>query len=416
MKLTEFLARYEAYAPVRMHMPGHKGEIAQDLTEIATDFGDVVDCLRESNDLVARAYGADRAVMLTGGATIGILCAITAMKGAPVVIARASHKSVFSACVLGGSEPVVVDNVFRDGLPLPMTACQVQEALRLRPDARAVLVTSPDYYGRTADVASIRRVIGDRVLIVDCAHGAHFGLSPLLPKNPCDEADCVICSAHKTLPSMTQTAIALVRHGFFTAFDGQLKLLASTSPSYVLLASIERGVERARAFDYAPLIALARRLKGAIPTDDPTRIVLDGAQFGCTGYELEAHLKRCGIVAEFGSERYCVLILTCADTVESVQAVERALESVPRGSKAPCALPELPAPERVIAFTDCARMQTEAVPVERAEGRVAGQEMGFYPPCTPILVRGEIIRKQHLIALTAVGSFGLDEGVVVVKE
>lgn len=413
MTIRMYLERYAARENLRMHMPGHKGKgYPLDITEIEPEgLGDITAVLEESDAAVARAYGASHARMLTGGSTLGLLAALLAVSDGRVILPKASHKSLYSGCVLSRREPVFLETVYADGLPVPPAARQYAEAVERVPDAAAVVVTSPDYFGRTVDLAAVRQAVGDRALIVDAAHGAHFGLRPELPAFPV-EADIVVVSSHKTLPACTQTAIVFVRESYVESFDAALGLLATTSPSYPLLASVEDAVAETAATDVTALIRAADSIPARVPSDDPLRIVIDAKALGSDGRTLQAHLARAGIEIEFATERHCVLIGSCRDTAEEYARIAEAAAAVPTTAEI-AERNEPPALERVEPFL--ARCDTEYVDAETAVGRVLAAEVGLYPPCIPTGVRGERVTGEFVTALAGRTTFGLAHGYPVRK-
>ena len=234
-----------------LHMPGHKRRIAPaeglpyawDVTEVpgTDDLHDASGILADAMARTARLFGAKRTWYLVNGSTCGILAGIRALAphGSTIVAARNCHKSVFHAAELGEldvrwSTPPVEPEFGVFGSVPPQT---VERALNEAPHARCVILTSPTYEGVVSDVAAIARICHARgvPLFVDEAHGAHLGLSPLFPGGALAAgADVVVQSAHKTLPSLTQTALLHIPEGSLAdenEISRQLGIFETSSPS-----------------------------------------------------------------------------------------------------------------------------------------------------------------------------------------
>ena len=227
--LLERLSTYAASDAYPFHMPGHKRQVKMGITSVPNPFSvDITeidgfdnlhhaeDILKESMNSAAAVYGADRSWYLVNGSTCGILAAIAAAvkPGEKILMARNSHKSAYHAVILNQLEPVYLypEEVPEFQIPGGIEPEQVERALLEHPEIRAVFVTSPTYEGIVSDIQGIAATAHRHgaALIVDEAHGAHlpFGDGNYFPDGALQEgADLVIQSLHKTLPSLTQTAI-----------------------------------------------------------------------------------------------------------------------------------------------------------------------------------------------------------------
>lgn len=428
------------YAPGRlpMHMPGHKRNTALadylkalradlDITEIDgfddlhAPEGALLDGMRRA----ARLWGADESRFLVNGTTCGLLAAVYALAadGGRAIVARNCHKSVYHALELTGVEPVFVmpDVDAETGVCGRIPPEDVRRALEEAPDARFVLVTSPTYEGVISDIAAICRAAHERnvPVIVDEAHGAHLGL--------CDEAfpadamrmgaDISVKSVHKTLPSLTQTAILLARHDRvdMAALDHALDIFETSSPSYLLMASIDgcvslmerRGAEILTSWRQA----LDEFYEGAAALsnlrvhrqDEPSKLVIDTTQAGITGFELSRRLREENVELEMASLRYAVAMTGAGDTRETLRKFLNALKTVDRALSAPpvppapapsaqpasASLPVLPRPVRVLPPKMALHAPSENVPAREAVGRVSACYAWAYPPGVPMLVPGE---------------------------
>ena len=260
--LYEKLKKYESSDFYGFHMPGHKRNTELmgnglpygiDITEIDgfDDLHHADGVLLELEQRIAKLYGAGRSRILINGSTAGIMSAILGCvdRGSKLLVARNCHKSVYHAMELGGIEPVYLYPEFDaeweiNGVIEPE---QVKAALKADPEIKAVMLVSPTYDGVVSDIRTIAEIVHSYQipLIVDEAHGAHFGFHPYFPENSnqCG-ADVVIHSLHKTLPALTQTAV-LHMNGRFAKEERiwhYLNMLQTSSPSYILMAGIDRCV------------------------------------------------------------------------------------------------------------------------------------------------------------------------------
>ncbi len=317
MTVTEYLKRYSPR--FRGHTPGHKGSLdSRDITEIAGEFPEAQ--LAESQRMAAAVYGAKSLRFLTNGSSIGIKAAVLAL-GEGFVTDGYCHRAVTEAAELAGVEcyklPLRVDP--ETSLPELPTAESVVNEMRGR-GVRNAVIQYPDYYGRTPDLARIYAAVRSEggKLICDSAHGAHFVFRPdLFPKSAVKLSDVCNLSAHKTLCAMTQTAYLAVGGNFdIAALDDKLRLLGTTSPSYVLLSSLETALAEGlgRAGEYDGIAEYVARFKSRFPclkNDDITRLVID---FGRHGGERAARaLAADGVIAEKYDDRYVIMILTPFD-------------------------------------------------------------------------------------------------------
>lgn len=243
------------------HMPGHKlakgipQQLAQDILKLDVTEIEGTDNLhypegiiKDAQELAAKAFGADKTFFLVNGSTCGIEAAImsTCARGQKIIIARDAHKSVVSGLILSGAEPVFVypEYIYSFGITGEVTAKSIQKSLCQHPDAVAVLITRPNYYGICSDIEEISSIVHahGKILIVDEAHGAHFVFNSKLPDSALQHgADICIQSAHKTLPAVTQGAYLHVK-GNRVDIDRlklNLGMLQTSSPSYIIMSYLD---------------------------------------------------------------------------------------------------------------------------------------------------------------------------------
>jgi arginine/lysine/ornithine decarboxylase len=242
-------------------------------------------------------------------------------------------------------------------------------------------------------------------------------------------ADACVDSAHKTLPALTQAAFLNVNdERLEAALDNTLNIINSTSPSYLLMASLDyaRAYTQDNAGRYRTLKARVVWLKKQFPglfvnVDDFSRLVLDVSGLSISGRTAERFFNTVNIYPEFADSRYCVFILTPADTLRTVRAIYDGVTALKAANLAAeeAFVGRRVHGERAVDFTDAVRGETETVPFAESEGRIAANEVGFFPPCLPILVRGEKITREIIdyISPKLENTFGLyGDSIVVLKK
>ncbi|MBR4099161.1 MAG: amino acid decarboxylase [Clostridium sp.] len=421
--LYDALKAYAAQSPARFHMPGHKGALLPcpelagaaciDVTEIPPtgnlyEAGEPFDTAQA---LWAVRVGFDNCQFLTGGSTMGVhtAFALCCPPGSGVLVDRGCHRSVFHAMALLDLQPVYLERPWlaEENLCGPFSAADVEKALDSRPDLKTVCITSPTYSGLLSDIPGISALIHARggKLIVDGAHGAHL---PFLGLGAFSPADCVVMSAHKTLPALGQTAL-LFTNGFDPArVRRTAAIYGSSSPSYPMLASLDAArdwMEGEGEAAYRRVIRRAQALRQKFPALsaslplDPTRLTLkvqDGPAFARA-------LEVQGIYPEMEDGGHVVFILTGCDSEDSLTRLERALEGL-RPQMGPCApLPRPPLPERVLSLRQALFSPAETLPLSACEGRIAACQVAPYPPGVPVVAPGERIGKKELSYFREIG-------------
>ena len=435
------------------HMPGHKRRALPfpnpytiDITEIDgfDNLHHAEGLIREAEERAAKLYGADRSYYLVNGSTCGLLAAIcaAARRGDKVLAARNCHKAVYHAVSMQGlAVEFLYPAITRGDLQGQITAAQVEEALTKHPDIAVVILTSPTYEGIVSDVAAIAACCHAHgaALIVDEAHGAHFGFGAGFPENAVRlGADAVIMSLHKTLPSFTQTALL---HCNGTRIDPgrvarYLGVYETSSPSYLFMAGMdacidlirEQGAElfaeyrrRLDAFyrdtaDLTQLHVMRREdlcKEEAYDWDDSKLMIYAGTMGGeALHQELLGHYH---LQMEMVSADYVLGMTSLMDTDEGMRRLVTALHEIDEKNRCMAALRgtdeenrRLDAPEA--GFT--ARMYREnprrmqiyqaldlpyrEVPFDEAVGKMAADYVYLYPPGIPLIVPGEIITEEFI--------------------
>lgn len=410
--------------------------LALDLTELdETDNLHAPEgAIREAQVLAAGAFGATETFFLVNGSTGGLHAMVMAAcaPGEAIALSRASHLSALGGIILAGARPVFLGTGYDAAWELPQDP--TPDALRAAfrdPAVRAALVTRPDYFGRASDLGALAEVCRaeDRLLLVDEAHGAHLGLDPRLPESALAlGADAVVQSTHKLLSAMTQASML---HLGGDRLDPRqvrklLRLLQTTSPSFVLLASLDaaraqREEEGARLWrEVLDMVAAARQqlaahglrclgpAHGPAAAWDPAKLVVDLSGTGHDGYEVAETLHERLIQVEIATPRYVGALVTPGNTERDLERLVTGLVAAvarPGGPRA--ALPLPPAPPELVALPrDAFLGRSRPVPLEAAVGEVAAELVCPYPPGIPALVPGERITREVLEYLNALRGLG----------
>ena len=452
---TPLLAAMQAYlaeGAIPFHTPGHKmgkgapaglkellgsRALAMDLTVIP-GLGDLFDRqgpIQDAQNLAAVLYGADASYFLVNGTTGGVYAMMLAAVGPgdKIILPRNVHRSVLGGLILSGAMPVFVQPEVDPVLQISMNveAAAMERAIEAHPDAKAVLLVNPTYYGVVTDVKRIVDFAHKRSLpvLVDEAHGPHLHFSPLLPLSSLDAgADIVVQSTHKLLGSLSQTSLLHCRDGKISRqrLETMLQLVQSSSPNYLLLASLEAAVAQ-MADAGAVLTERSRRLaeetrrqinqisgltcfgleKVGTPGVfglDATKLTVTVHELGVNGNDAALWLRReTGVQAELADWRNMLFLVTLGDDEASVGGLSEALtrlaaapSTYPRrrtSEGVECLIPQVIAPQlltpREAVFSFCERIDFQA-----SGGRICAETVVSYPPGIPLLMPGERIMPE----------------------
>lgn len=440
--LLDALAQYTSSPALPMHMPGHKRNTRlapylsalgaeYDITEINgfDDLHEAEGILLHSMQAAAALWGSARSFYLINGSTCGLLASIRAAagQGGKVILTRGCHKSIYHAIELCELTPVyltpALDPSF--GILASITPEQVAQALTEHPDAKLVILTSPTYEGVLSDVASICRIAhGAHVpVLVDEAHGAHLGLAQGWPSGAVAAgADLVVQSLHKTLPSLTQTAILHQNGNLISpqAVARQLGIFETSSPSYLLMASIDGCVHFLQnqgnaafanwknalaAFDGAirPLRHLRVLCHGTdrlcdhplLFEHDPGKLVISTRGTTLTGSALMERLRRdYAIELEMCSGDYAIAMTGMGDDASRLLRLAVALCEIDKTLCAQTSLALADAftvPPRRLSAAAALRSPCRVLPLNDAKGQISAEYVWAYPPGIPLIVPGEEI-------------------------
>ena len=428
--ICTFLQKYASDDYLRLHMPGHKGigELeAFDLTEIkgADSLYEADGIIKESEGYASELFGS-YTLYSTEGSSLCIramlyLALLTKAGGKrPVILAgRNAHKVFISGAALldfdirwlmGGTSY----------LSASITSREVEEVIAsMQEPPLAVYITSPDYLGNIADIRGISEVCKRHgvLLLVDNAHGAYLAFTEPSSHPIALGADMCADSAHKTLPCLTGTAYLHVSESMPIKIKERAKtamaLFGSTSPSYLLLASLDQAnrylangyKEKLKSFT-AKLDEMKRNLISVgyeIVGDEGMKLTVMPKSYGYTGYEVADHLRKFKIEPEFADPDFIVLMPTPEITERELAKVEVVLLMLKRKAPILDELPSLSPPKKAISPREAILSPAERIAVEEAEGRILADITVGCPPAVPIAVSGELITKEIINAFKYYG-------------
>ena len=378
--------------------------------------------------LAAEVFGAQQTWFLVNGSTAGVIAAILATcgEGDKIILPRNIHSSAIAGIIHAGAVPIFITPEYDRELDIAhsITPESVKFALEQHPDAKAVMVVYPTYYGACGDLAAIAEIVHsyDLPLLVDEAHGSHFGFHADLPPAALSVgADLTVQSTHKLLGALTQSSMLHVNSSRIDRdrISRSLRLLQSTSPSYLLLASLDAARQQ-MALDGEELmsqtIELAKIARAKISQIeglsvfeldtatpgckylDPTRLTVTVTGLNLTGFAADEILTaRLGIVAELPSMRHLTFIISLGNTSADIDRLVRAFVELatnhPQDKCLELRSIELPRilTEMAITPRKADRSRHLSVSIDDAVGKISAESICPYPPGIPVLISGEII-------------------------
>ncbi len=389
-----------------------------------------ISVIREAEELAADAFGAAHAFLMVGGTTSAVQSMIlsVAKRGDKIILPRNVHRSVMGAMVLCGAVPVYVNPACDDrlGIPLGMRVQDVEDAIRRNPDAKAILVNNPTYYGICSDLRSIVKLAHSHgmLCLADEAHGTHFYFNENLPVSAMEAgADMAAVSMHKSGGSLTQSSLLLAGPAMQEGHVRQIiNLTQTTSGSYLLLSSLDisrrnlalRGRESfARVMELAEYArseinaiggyyAYSRELINgdSIFDFDVTKLSVNTLDIGLAGIEVYDLLRdEYDIQIEFGDLGNILAYLSIGDRQREVERLVSAMAEVRRRfgkGRAGLMKQEYIEPHVAVSPQDAFYAAKESLPILETEGRICSEFVMCYPPGIPILAPGEKITKPIL--------------------
>lgn len=445
--LLKALVKHQKLMTAPFHMPGHKkgkgigkgfaqlmktDPFSLDMTEVPglDDLHNPCGPIQEAQSIAARLFGAEQTFFLVNGTSVGIHAAIMSVcrQNDAILLPRDIHRSVIGACILSGARPEylparIAGDFF---VPLPPKAGDVKAALGKDRIVKAVMQVYPSYYGIAGNLKEIADIAHSHQipLIVDEAHGAHFTFSSRLPAPALKQgADISVQSTHKTLGALTQASMLHVNSSIIegTEVFRHLKILQSTSPSYLLMASLDSVVGQMgedgedlleKTINLAEYV---RREIGFIPglkcldetvigseeglTVDPTKIYISFRGIGLTGYQAaQILLKKYKIQVEL-SDRYNVLfMLSVGNTANDAERLIMALKEMALIKRRPIKLNQQFnfgfSPLVTLTPREAWFAPKKRIPLRESVGQVAAEIIAPYPPGIPLICPGEEITRE----------------------
>lgn len=437
--------------PLQFHIPGHKKGVGMDpefrgfigdnalsidLINIAPldDLHQPTGIIEEAQKLAAKAFGADYTLFSVQGTSSAIMTMIMSAVGSgdKIIVPRNTHKSIMSAIIFAGAKPIFLSPV-RDseyGIDHGITIRSVRRALQKHPDAKAVLVINPTYFGVCTNLKDIVDLVHsyDIPVLVDEAHGALIHFHEKLPMSAMEAgADLAATSVHKLGGSLTQSSILNVQGTRISQKRIQtiMSMLTTTSTSYILLASLDTarrnlalngrqmadhaielaGYVRSHVNSIPGLKSFGEDILGGEATYalDPTKVTIQVRELGITGYDAENWLREHHNIEVELSDMYNILcFITPGDTRETVDLLVAALRHLSdanynvREARELVVVEVPPIPQLSLAPRDAFYGDTETIPFKESAGRIIAEFIYVYPPGIPILLPGEVISQESI--------------------
>ncbi|MFK7696148.1 aminotransferase class I/II-fold pyridoxal phosphate-dependent enzyme [Paenibacillus sp. HJGM_3] len=444
------LTEHAAKNPLQFHIPGHKKGVGAD-EEFRTFIGDralsidliniaplddlhqPTGVIEEAQQLAADAFGADYTFFSVQGTSGAIMTMILSVcgEGDKIIVPRNVHKSVMAAIIFAGAKPVFISPASDPNLGIDhgITTRSVKRALERHPDAKAVLVINPTYFGICANLKEIVDLVHSYNIpvLVDEAHGVLIQFHDDLPLSAMQAgADMAATSVHKLGGSMTQSSVLNIKGDRINPKRVQtiISMLTTTSTSYLLLASLDTSRRnlalngRDMAEKAIELAQYARRAINAMPglycfgedilggeatfDYDPMKLTIHVRHLGLTGYDVENWLREQANIEIELSDMYNILcLITPGDTRETVDQLLNALAKLAKGydpnnppREMNVDIPEVP--HLSLSPRDAFYGDTETIPFKESAGRIIAEFIYVYPPGIPILLPGEVVSQTHI--------------------
>lgn len=442
LPLLQELIKYHDEKNLLLSMPGNKSGIGFLRDKIGEEFArrmgflditevDPLDNLhypegviKEAQELLAKTYKAKKAYFLVNGSSSGNMAAIFSAfeEGDEILVERNCHKSIYNGLIMRKLkvkyiEPIIDD---KNGVFLPPNKVNIYNALNESSNPKGIILTYPNYFGITYDIEDIILDLKSKGLkiVIDCAHGAHYGINKRLPKSVSSLGDYVILSAHKTLPALTQGAYLLVNEEN-NLVEFYLKAFMTTSPSYLIMASLDYAryyLDNYGKEEYEELINNAEIWKKKINklnkvhilssddlnTENEQKYSIDLSRYvmilpnGYSGHKFLEYLRTQKIQAEMSIARGVVLILSTFNTENDFRIIYEAILNLKmnniRGEVESKYSTDIPI--KKLDPHEVFKLPSEWCEIEKLEGRISKDSIIPYPPGIPLICPGEVISKE----------------------
>lgn len=439
-------------------MPGHKmGRGFKNLEQILLQ-GDLTEVegldnlqhpegiIKDAEEKLSKIYNSKKSYFLVNGSTCGNLIMIFSLfkEGDKILVERNCHKSIMNGIIMRKLKPVFINNIFHSKLkaPVGIDLNHLKSQIDLNKDLKGIILTYPNYYGVGVNIDETVKIAREANLkiAIDSAHGAHFGFNKLLPKSVQElKADMVVMSAHKTLPSLTQTAWMHVNdEKFIEEIEFYKNVFMSTSPSYMFMMSLDysrnfleehgeeaydkllkviddfkKSVEDLSYFKILDKKFLINGLEKNIKINDikidSSRIVIN-LEENLNGNKLLDYLRSKKIQCEMSDNKNVVLIPSPFNTENDFKSLEKALKSCDikclEDEEIDFYLTDLP--KRSLEPFEVLDAEYERVSIDKALGKIVAESIVPYPPGVPMLIMGEVIEEKHIKLINEYRKNGVD--------
>lgn len=437
--LLDEVLKYRKENNLILSMPGNKSGIGflrddigkefvnnmgfLDITEV--DPLDNLHCpegvIKEAQELLAKTYDVKKAYFVVNGSTAGNLASIfdAFNEGDEVLVERNCHKSVYNGLILRKLKVKYIEPVIHEdkGIFLPPTENEIYKALDKCKNAKGIILTYPNYFGIGYDIFDTLIELKRRGLkiIIDGAHGAHYGITEKLPKSIAKYADYIVLSAHKTLPSLTQGSYLLVNND--NNVDFYLKAFMTTSPSYLIMSSLDYSryyLDNYGKEEYDKLIDLANKWSIKInklnkvsvlkEEDLPKGYNLDASRYililpkGYSGHKLLDYLRNMNIQCEMSFAGGVVLILSPFNLEKDFEKIYHSLEKLDLSSMVDMQYQNYYSviPKKALEPYEVFNMKFKYVNIYESVGKISKEALIPYPPGIPLVCAGEVISKEAI--------------------
>ncbi|MGG5463127.1 aminotransferase class I/II-fold pyridoxal phosphate-dependent enzyme [Clostridium sp. B9] len=439
-------------------MPGHKmGRGFKDIKEILIN-GDLTEVdgldnlqhpegiIKEAEDKLTELYKSKRSYFLVNGSTCGNLIMIFSLfkEGDKILVERNCHKSIMNGIIMRKLKPIFINNIFHSNLkaPVGIDLNHLEKQISKNKDVKGIVLTYPNYYGVGVNIEKTIEIAKNAKLKIgiDSAHGAHFGFSKCLPKSVQElGADIVIMSAHKTLPSLTQTAWLHVNdEKFIEEVEFYKNIFMSTSPSYMFMMSldysrnflevyaeeaykslekiIEDFKEEIKDIPYLKILdktlllnGLEKNIKINDIKIDESRVVINLKE-NLNGNKLLDYLREKKIQCEMSDNKNVVLIPSPFNTKNDFDVLAKALKECNtkclEDEEVDFYLTDLPKKE--LEPFEVLYKEYERIEIDKTLNKIVAENIVPYPPGVPMLITGEVIEEKHIKLLKEYMKNGVD--------
>lgn len=454
--IQDYVLQHMKQKPISFHMPGHKGSgiykrfgyevflenlIDFDITEItgADNLFQAEGIIKETEEGYARIYDVNKSYLLINGSSGGILASIlaTVQKGKKIIMARNCHKSVFNALLLADIQPLYVypEIIEEYGISGEITVDEIKRLLSENTEVEAVILPSPNYYGICSDIDTIAKVVHNynKILIVDQAHGAHlrlfenYGIKGLPKSAEASGADIIINSTHKTLASMTQSAVLNLKSDRVDRdmLEDKLQCVQSSSPSYLLMLSLDINRKIIENYGFQLIKEWlnnldyfyneANSIHGLnimhnIENLDHTKINLDMSEIGISGGELEQLLLKENIFIELTTGNIAMCMTGIGNKRNDFTKLLNVLQNISHTYN------KKDLKVNKTAFTNETHpkqpkfyeipKKKRRVQLTKAEGLICAASIIPYPPGIPLICPGEKIEADAITYIKTLRDYG----------